>query len=70
MDRLIEALISRQGRTPDGEFARALGLSRPMWQRIRTGQRRLGVRSLALIHARYPALAAELVSYVLSRNSE
>lgn len=63
--------MQAQGNAPDGEFAKRLGLSRPMWVQVRNGRKKLGVRSLALIMARFPRLTPDVLGYVQdSRNTE
>lgn len=68
--RLIAELSKRQGTAPDGEFGRTLALSRSMWQRVRTGQRLMGVYSLARVLKHYPELTGSVLDYLRDRNTE
>lgn len=66
---LIETLRNRQRAigASDGEFARRLGISRQMWQAIRTGEREPGRPTLQRITTAYPDLLPDVVALFLPR---
>lgn len=54
----IEALRSRQSLLglADGAFAARIGVTRQMWQQVRTERARLGLTSIQLVLAAFPDL--------------
>lgn len=63
---LIESLIEKQQaeHLSNTEFARRLGVSRALWDLVRTGKRGFGERMLSgIVHA-YPELTPELLLFL------
>lgn len=66
---LIKKLKSKQGNISDLEFARTLGISRQLWQMIRTGERGIGVALLSGTVRAYPDLIPDVFLF-LSGNAQ
>ena len=65
---LLDQLIERQKSLGmiDSDFAELLGVSRPMWQKTRTGVQRIGTSMLRATAARFPELQGAILIYLQS----
>lgn len=63
---LIHSLIEKQRaeNLSNAEFARRLGISRALWDLVRTGKRGFGERTLSGIVCAYPELIPELLLFL------
>jgi predicted transcriptional regulator len=63
---LTESLKAKQRELElsDGAFARRLGVSRPLWVAIRSGQRPVGLSLLRGVVRAFPDLEAEVLSFL------
>lgn len=66
LDMLVDFLIEKQlaERLSDTEFARKLGISRALWDFIRTGRRGFGEKSLKGIVRAFPELTPRVLLYL------
>lgn len=67
LDKLMA--IQKRKRWSDRQMAESLGISRAMWQHIRTGRVGLGQRTLKGIMRAYPELTADVLLYLQSDRS-
>lgn len=65
---LRDRLLAKQSELDltDREFATKLGVSRSMWQQIRSGHKRVGPRIAKAALRVFPEMANEIVSFLLS----
>ena len=70
--RLVAVLTARQQQLglTDGRFARLMGLTRPLWQAIRTGRRNVSLRLLAGVVRAFPDLEGEALAFLRNHTEE
>lgn len=63
---LLHSLIKKQREKglSHTEFAQSLGISRALWDLVRTGKRGFGEKTLSGIVRSYPELVPELLSFL------
>jgi transcriptional regulator with XRE-family HTH domain len=65
---MVGRLRKLQGNKNQREFASELGLSQSQLSRLYTGERGIGLRTAQLIVQRYPELALDMATFLLSKN--
>ena len=67
---ILTALQQRQSDAglSDEAMAERLGISRTMWRRLVSGERRISLRVLQGVVAAYPDLTPQVIAVVLPRN--
>jgi transcriptional regulator with XRE-family HTH domain len=70
MGSLVETLKAKQEELglDDRDFAGRLGISRPAWSMIRTGQRQPGEKVLAGVMRAFPSLGEDCLVYLRDRS--
>lgn len=56
MDRVVEAVVRKQGDMNDSQLSRKLGISNVMWNYLKTGQRNPGKKFYSAVMREYPDL--------------
>jgi len=71
MSRLLEQIIEKQGNMSNQEFADYISeksgvlVSRPHWQMMSTGKRKIGIHLLKAIVRAYPDMIFSVILYLL-----
>lgn len=67
---ILTALQQRQGAAhlTDEQMAAKLGMSRTMWRRLVSGERRISLRVLQGVVAAYPDLTPQVIAVLLPRD--
>lgn len=56
MDRVVEAVIRKQGSSTNVEIAKKLGITESMWGYLKSGQRQPGKKFYSAVMREYPEL--------------
>ena len=66
-DRVVEAVMLKQGDTNDPQFAKKLGISRVMWRYLRLGERNPGLTFYLHVVEVFPELATLCITVITER---